>query len=200
MLLVRVRCLAFLLFVAGCGGATGSTVDAAGDTLVAEGPRADRPAADALPPPRVTSVTDTGKDGDAVVGEVVLLEGESFGPGCKVRFGTVEARVISHAQVELRFQVPEGIPVGAHQPTLACGNGSTSFKLGVRRYHLVTLPPADRIAVLGETAVGQIQDTKRRLVLADADRVALSNDSAVAYVGSSTSAAKAPTVGIVGIP
>jgi hypothetical protein len=195
----RSTCLGIVGLVSLLGLACGSSVPAVGgDGGVDVAPPAPdtRPDPDtALPPPSVTTVDDG--DGVAVVGEVVLLQGKSFGPNCEVQFGSVKARRISVSQVELRFQVPEGIPVGAAAPLLVCDNGSTSFSLQVRRYHPVTLPGLDKVALLEENSPGGIVDSGQRLTFADADTVALSDDSAVAYVASAKTATGSPHVGIV---
>ena len=153
---------------------------------------------DTAPPgPTITAVTDAGKDGSALVGELVYLTGTNFDSTCKVSLGKVAARVLGYSQTEVRFQTPEAIPVGVNAGTLTCGHGSAVFSLTVLRYHLVTVPAMDRVAVMQETKPGDISDSKLRVKVSQGDGVVLSDDSAVAYVATARNILKAPRVTIV---
>ena len=199
-------CLLAGLLLGACDDETFS--DAVDSAVIAEAAVADAATPDAAPPdqlapdtvppgPTITAVTDAGKDGAAVVGETVYLTGTNFDASCKVAFGKVPARVLAYAQTEVRFQTPEGIPVATNSGTLACDNGSAPFSLTVMRYHLVTVPPMDRVAVMSETTPGEILDSKLRVKVAQADGVVLSDDSAVAYVATARNILKSPRVTIV---
>ncbi len=197
--------LAALLLWGACDDETSSGPDSA--ALADAAPAADAVAPDAAPDqlspdtappgPTITAVTDAGKDGKAVVGEHVYLSGTNFDASCKVAFGKVSARVLAYSQAEVRFQTPEAIPVGTNKGTLTCDNGSAPFSLTVMRYHLVTVPPMDRVAVMSETTPGEILDSKLRVKVSQGDGVVLSDDSAVAYVASARNILKSPRVTIV---
>ena len=150
-------------------------------------------------PPSVTGVTDAGNDGSAVVGEAVTLNGTGFDSSCEVWFGAkIKARALSYSQTDVRFQTPEGVPVGVNAGTLKCLHGSAAFSLTVMRYHLVTVPDMDRVAVLSETtAPGQVADSKLRIKVSECDGVVLSDDSAVAYVATARNILKSPRVSVV---
>lgn len=155
------------------------------------------PLPDAVLPPQITGIQEEGADGVAVVGERIWLLGQSFGPNCAVAFGKLPALVLSASAVDLRFQVPEGIDVGQHKPTLSCDNGETDFDLKVQRYHLVTAPALDRVAVLDELSPNVIADSLKRVVFKSPEPVVLSHDSAVAFVGTAATAFDTPRVGII---
>ncbi len=149
------------------------------------------------PPPSISSVTDRAKDGVAVVGEYVDIVGLNFGGGCTVTLGGKSGKVISQSQTDLAFQTPEGIPVGANAGVLTCPNGTATFTVNVTRYHLVTVPDRDRIAVLQEATPGDIKKRSGEVKFTDPDPIVLSNDSAVAYVATERNLAKKPKVGMV---
>ena len=149
------------------------------------------------PGPTITAVTDAGKDGTAVVGELVYLTGQNFDSTCKVQLGKAQARVLSYAQTEIRFQTPEAIPVGQRTGLLTCDHGGATFLLTVIRYHLVTVPIMDRVVVLQEKSAGAIDDSKLRVKISQGDGVVLSDDSAVAYVATARNILKSPRVSIV---
>jgi hypothetical protein len=182
----------------GCGDSLNTAMDLGlVDQGAGEALSDTEPSPDVLAPPRVTGIQEEGADGVAVVGERIWLLGQSFGPNCAVAFGKAPALVLSASAVDLRFQVPEGVDVGQHKPTLSCDNGETNFDLKVQRYHLVTAPALDRVAVLDELNPNVITDSQKRVVFKSADPVVLSHDSAVAYVGTSATAFDAPKVGII---
>ena len=151
------------------------------------------------PPPTITSVTDKGNDGVTVVGEHVILQGANFGGGCTTTVGSKTALVISQSQLELTFQTPEGIPIGSNVGVLTCPNGAASFTLDVSRYHLVTVPDRDRVAVLMESTAGDFKKQSSSVTFSDPDIIVLSSDSAVAYVATERNLTKAPKIGMVDI-
>ncbi len=169
--------------------------DAATGDLILDAQQPDT----ALSAPTITSVNDLGKDGVAVVGEYVQVVGTNFGGGCTITLGAKSAKVISQSQQDLTFQTPEGIPVGSNAGVLTCPNGSATFSQTVTRYHLVTIPDRDRIAVLHEISAGNLQKRSEQVTFTDPDTIVLSNDSAVAYVASERNLSKKPKIGIVDI-
>ncbi len=181
-----------VLATVGCqssapGAGAGDVIDAGAD----EG-TPDLPAS-----PSVSHVIDNDGDGAAVVGEWIGVAGQHLDGACSVRLGTAQARVIAVSSEEIQLQVPEGIPVGRQRPIIACDGGETSFELTVRRYHLVSMPAGHQVAVLEEASPGQISDTSMRLDVPDAEWLALSDDSAVAYVGTAASATAAPAIRVI---
>ena len=152
-----------------------------------------------MPAPTITSVQDKGNDGVTVVGEHVQLSGANFGGGCTTTLGGKTALVISQSQQDLTLQTPEGIPVGTNAGVLTCPNGAASFSLSVTRYHLVTIPDRDRIAVLQEATPGDIKKRTKEVTFSDPDVIVLSSDSAVAYVATERNLTKKPKIGIVDI-
>lgn len=152
-----------------------------------------------MSPPVIDKVIDAGQDGTALVGENVDLSGSNFGTNCGVLLGTIKAEVVSSSQVDLRFQTPEGVPVGQNSGTLSCDNGSAAFQLTVGRHHLVTVPDKDRVVVLTETSPGKIVDSTKRVTFTSPDRVVLSDDSAVAYVATERNLIKAPKIGMIDV-
>ena len=151
------------------------------------------------PPPTITKVQDLGNDGVTIVGEYVQLTGTNFGGGCTVTLGAKSTVVKSQSQQGLTFQTPEGIPVGTNAGVLTCPNGTATFSLDVNRYHLVTIPDRDRIAVLQETSPGVITRRTKEVTFSSPDVVVMSSDSAVAYVATERNLAKTPKIGIVDI-
>ncbi len=149
--------------------------------------------------PSITSVKDKGNDGVTTVGEHVILSGVNFGGGCTTTVGGKAAVVISQSQQELTFQTPEGIPIGSNAGVLTCPNGTASFTLDVSRYHLVTVPDRDRVAVLKEATAGDIAKSGKSVTFSDPDTIVLSSDSAVAYVATERNLTKTPKIGIVDI-
>jgi len=181
-----IHCLvAAALALAACGGASGMVVVDVRDVSTA---------GDA---PRVRKVTDLGdlgqvpqsgrlpaldSDGQFVVGELVLIEGEDFGKLPTVQIGgrpaAVEARTGGGGIVA---RIPPGVPTGAIDVEVSHPKGKHAVQIQVMRYALVVQPNEGKLHVLAVR--GSEAPTKvSTLDMPGAQSVAYSQDGQAAYV------------------
>jgi hypothetical protein len=121
-------------------------------------------------------------DGRAVIGELVLIQGSSFGKQPSVVIGGRAAAVLAHVKGGgVIVRVPWGIDPGDVEVEVTNDGGRSAIKFPVRRLGLVLTPEGLRSVEVGGDGSASLGGDP--VPLRGARHVAFSHDGSVAYVG-----------------
>jgi hypothetical protein len=143
--------------------------------------------------PGVGGKVTVGKQGDGVftIGELILIEGSSFGKQPTVNIGGQPAeRLARTGNGGIVTRIPVDVPTGKVEVEVSHSGGRGVRAIEIRRYGLVAQPGAGKVHVVSFGAKGAVK-VHTALVLAGAKAAALSYDGQAAYVGIDAGA-KAP--------
>lgn len=158
--------------------------------------------------PKITTVTDLGSvplilnrplghdksDGEAVVGELLVIRGKNLGRQPTVTFGPKPMTVLARtADGGIVVRAPHASAPGAHSITVTHERGSASYPMTLKRYGLAVVPGLPGIQVL-DVGVDKVTPLGKPLLAAAPGYVELHKDGSVAYA---TTGGKSPSLLVI---
>ena len=194
---------AVAVLAVGCGGAGGRDIvsgrDLPGGTgtpdierVIDLGELGPLPAKGPMPRP--------DSDGDFVVGELVLIEGDDFSKLPTVTIGGRPTETIARTgNGGIICRIPPEIPTGQVKVEVSHPGGKGSFDLDVRRYGLVVQPDTNTLYFFEAGPTG-VATPKGTIDIPGARDVAFSADGAAAYVSADAVGGEPAGIAIVTMP
>lgn len=132
--------------------------------------------------PRSGSLPAPDSDGQFIVGELVLIEGDDFGKLPTVQIGGRPAAVVARTGGGgIVARIPSGVPTGTIDVEVSHPKGKHAKQIKVMRYALVVQPNEGKVHVLAVRA-DAVPEKVTTLDMPGARSVAYSQDGQAAYV------------------
>ncbi|PKN26269.1 MAG: hypothetical protein CVU65_06235, partial [Deltaproteobacteria bacterium HGW-Deltaproteobacteria-22] len=99
--------------------------------------------------PTAGDVTRTGMNSQAVIGELLFVQGKEFGRGPSVSVGGLPAVVLARTENGgLLVRVPVGVPAGRQNVVVSTHKGVSSFPFEFRRFAAAGSPGNPKISLM----------------------------------------------------